>query len=319
MGSIDLDLKETLAAIDRLKAMDLQTVSLKDIKERLQEITRHYGTKKRVRAGSVICRSLLVHDGTAIPTTISQISYNPFLETCKFNRASYENDTAFYGCLSTEIMQSYFTSAMEILPREGERLFSTSVVTGKWILQHDADFLFIGGGDNLIHLCEEGHTRHRFLFEHIRRIPENILSFKAIDTFLCNEFSKKVDDNERWKYKISAVYSQMLREEGHTGVIFPSVRANGAGLNIVIFPYFVDQGLISLERALYGTFYTREEDTINDYSMEAFPKDNTLIWRESYRHLLHPKIKAYYIGKSDDDSFKKYIPMTDLGSPIERG
>lgn len=153
--------------------------------------------------------------------------------------------------------------------------------------------------------------RHSFFSENLNQISRNSEIHLLVDSFLSEEFSKVVPEGESWRYKISATYAEMLREEGHAGLIFPSVGTNGAGLNIVLFPEFVEKGLIQLERAVYGTFYNRYGDYANDFTLGALPVNGKLVWEEIY-YRLPPLMYSYYTGRSDDMSFKKHIPFTDL-------
>ena len=307
---------ETNAAINRIKALDLQIVEKDEVLGRISELKRHASIVLRLPADTVICRSVNNFlPEQRYPVTIQEVSYNPDFATCRFNRANWEGDSVFYGSISDDIMMSYHTSGLEIsgLMKNPNPLCSETVFVGKWVLQHDTEFVFVGGGDNLLKKTERTIKRNEALVNHIVKYPENVLSLKLIDSFLCNEFSKNVEDGRRWEYKLSAGYSTLVKGYSWPGILYPSVQSNGAGLNIAIFPQFVDDGLIKLEYIAASIYYKRDKDIVNEYVMEARPDGEKLIWKEIYHHKLPPKMKAYYTGKSDDNSFGKYIPMTDLG------
>jgi hypothetical protein len=134
---------------------------------------------------------------------------------------------------------------------------------------------------------------------------------------LCREFSKHVEKSNPWEYKISATYCEILKENGEKGIIYPSVKSEGAGLNIVLFPEEVKKGIITFDKALYGTFYNRNGDYNNEYTLGATSNDDVhLQWHEEY-YRLPRDIKDYYIGKSNYNPLEN-ITMLDLGKPIRR-
>lgn len=311
MAIINLD--EVILTIKELKSLELKSVKLEDIKNLLRKISKHVGTVKELQAGQIISRSVVVKEN--IPIEVSQISFNPNPESCGFGRATYEGISSFYGCISSDVMKSYQASSMEVMTSFEKGLNRQDLVIGKWILQSNQSFIFLGGGKSLFHLNKEGQERHNFLFNHIKNDKENIIALSIIDTFLCDEFSKEVLPENEHEYKISATYAELLKEEGHLGLIFPSVKSNGAGLNITIFSDHVQTGLINLELAAYTTYYWRDMATVNEFTMIAYPENGILKWKDSYNGRISPQMKAYYTGKSDDNSFQRQIEYVDLGLP----
>jgi hypothetical protein len=64
---------------------------------------------------------------------------------------------------------------------------------------------------------------------------------KQINNFLSDEFSKFVGENEDYKYLISSTFAQKCAQNGFDGVLYPSVRTMGLGLNVAIKPSSVDE------------------------------------------------------------------------------
>ncbi len=69
---------------------------------------------------------------------------------------------------------------------------------------------------------------------------------------------------------------------------------------------------------MFGTFFIRDGDPIVEYTLDSLPNSGKLTYHEIYHGKLPPPIKNWYTGKSDDDSYKKVIPMVDLGKEIKR-
>ncbi|HEY4196294.1 MAG TPA: RES family NAD+ phosphorylase [Mucilaginibacter sp.] len=311
-----MNLDETRNIINCIKSLELNSIGKLEMIEHISKLNRHVSVIHKLPAGTIICRSVnnFLED-KRYPKTIQEISYNPDLETSRFNRANWDKESTFYGSISDDIMKSYETSCMEIikLQQSEKQICQETIFVGKWILQKDLDFIFVGGGSKLINITNKTKSRNELLVNYITKYPEDVLSLKMIDSFLCNEFSKTVNENERWNYKASAAYSTFLKNNGHPGLMYPSVQSNGAGLNIAIFPHIIDNGTLKLEYVSASIYYKRGKDIVNEYVMEAYPDGNILRWKEIYHHRLPPKMKAFYTGRSDDDSFKQYIPMRDLG------
>jgi len=310
------ELNDTIELLNTIKATDLSTVALEDLLKLFSKLNKHVAVVTVVPAGTVVSRSVscnyLKGKGSEIPLLVSDISFNPNLNVCGFNRATWEGKTAFYGSVSSQQLESYYTCGFEVLSdlKESEKeIDRETFVTGKWIVKKDLQVVHISG--NLKHNVDQVSQRYDALYHAISQYPEHIVQLKMIDSMLTAEFSKSVASDARWNYKISAAYAEFIKQDGWPGVLFPSVQADGAGTNIAIFPDRVDEYL-ELERAALTVYYKRSDSFVNEYVMEAFPEGNTLKWNETYIHKLPPMIRRWYTGLSDDNSFNRYIAYEDL-------
>jgi hypothetical protein len=311
-----LNVEEALRQLNELKAVDLRMASLDELLQRLDQFHHHIGVIKTIPAGTVVSRTVSCKylKGTAseIPIHVSQISFNPNAAICGFNRASWAGTTAFYGAISSEKLKSYNTGGFEVLTdlkvSENEVDRETFVV-GKWIVKKDLNLVHVSG--NLKHNAQQVAERYEAFYKTVSQHPEHIIPLKMVDSFLTAEYSKTVDKDAKWNYKISAAYAELVKRDNWPGILFPSVQADGAGDNVVLFPEHVDEYL-QLERAALTTYFKRSDDIVNEYSMDALPNDNMLRWKESYNYRLPPAMKRWYTGQSDDDSFKKYIAFEEL-------
>jgi len=310
----DLNLANVTDTIRKLKELNLQKASMDEIRDLLFLIKDHIGTRRSYKEDTVICRTLLKKDDEIPYTNVERISYKKDTVGMGFGRASYEGNTAFYGCLNTSILKCDITSAFEVLSHSiDKKLERYHIVSGKWILQRDIDLFFIGGGTNLLYLCDEGLERNNLLLDFILKDHSNVLALKIIDSFICEEFSKVVDKDKPWEYKISACYSEILKEQGEAGLVYPSVKANGGGLNIVLFPAAVEDGLIKCTMAFSGTHYARDKNYINEYNMTGKNDNGIIRWSEKHRTHIPKKAKDFYVGLSDDKGFLDTVEYLDLG------
>ncbi|TCD17616.1 RES domain-containing protein [Pedobacter psychrodurus] len=310
MNLNDINHTETLDVLKRLRLLDLEKVSNNEIFDLLTKLYKHIGVKHKLLKNRFVQRAVLL-DGEPsdyFPMDVQRISYNP--KGSSAGRANFEGESVFYASIATEIIEGYNCSALELIPRMDTGIRQYRIVIGNWLLQEDTEFVFIGGDSNLTYLSMEAKNRHNQLKDFVTSFKESALSLYAIDKFLCEEFSKEVPKEKPWLYKISAAYTSLLRQNGEKGLIYPSVKAAGAGLNLILFPDIVDEGLIKFERAVYGMYYVRDKEIINEYTMGASENCGKLIWHEVY-HRLPGAIKDYYVGRSDYNRIAN-IPILNL-------
>jgi hypothetical protein len=312
-----LNLEDTLKTLNVLRELDLATVSYDEISKLLRELSKHIAIVSTLPAGRVICRTVscnyLKDDPISIyPLKISQLSYNPNLDQCNYNRASWKGQTAFYGSVATKELESYYINAFELLTdlqESANDLDRESFVVGKWIVTKDIPLVHISG--SLKH--NEYHTSARYeaLWKSFEQYPNHMIPLQAIDRFLCEEYVKTVPSEEKYQYKLSAAYAQLLKDDNWPGILYPSVKSDGAGYNVALFPETL-KDIIVFERAALFTYYKRGKSLADEITMEALPDGEYLRWKETSKYLMHPKMKRWYLGLSDDNSFEKYISYTDL-------
>ena len=70
--------------------------------------------------------------------------------------------------------------------------------------------------------------------EFIEKHPEKKESTNEIAEFLGEQYAKTVSPDEDYNYLISASYSEIVSELGLDGVLYPSVKLAGEGINVAI-------------------------------------------------------------------------------------
>jgi hypothetical protein len=312
-----LNIDEVNAAIKAIRSVNLKAIGKDDLRELINALSKHIAIVTNLEVGRVIIRSVscnyLKDNPVSIyPLKVSQLSYNPNAASCGFNRASWQGETAFYGSVATDKIQPYYTSGFEVLSdleSSENDIDKEDFVVGKWTIKKQLPLVHLSG--YLKHNDQVSLDRYNSLYDTISRHPESIISLKMIDSYLCEEFAKKVPKNEKWQFKVSAAYSGFIKNDGWAGMLYPSLQTDGAGYNIALFPNEVDKYL-TFERAALMRYYKRGISITNEVLMEAFPDGDFLRWRDYYDGRLPPQMKRWYTGLSDDDSFEKSMSYEDL-------
>jgi hypothetical protein len=244
--------------------------------------------------------------------TVDQLSFNPNFASCGFNRASWQGESSFYGSILSGNLQPYYTSSFEVLSdltNSPKEIDTETFVVGKWVVKKEFPLVHISG--ELKNNAHVASARYDTLFKSLSQYPDRMIPLKMIDSFLCSEFIKEVPSNEKWRYKVSAAYANFIKRDNWPGLMYPSLKSDGAGYNVALFPDTL-YDYITFERAALMTYYKRGESIGNEIKMEALPDGNFLRWKEYYGGRMPPQMKKWYLGQTDDNSFEQYIQYTDL-------
>jgi hypothetical protein len=180
----------------------------------------------------------------------SELSYRTDNENItKYGRANCPNQSMFYGAVKSEFIEyPRIVNLFEIsgLFRDGD-LISDGEFTftvGKWKIKEDFEVVEIVFDKKTIERIPEIKKAYEYHLANLKKdFPDKIKEFSAVLEFFSNEFAKNdiSSDND---YKISAVYTNMaIQNRGHNGVIYPSVRTEGQGRNVVLSIEAVDKYL----------------------------------------------------------------------------
>lgn len=190
----------------------------------------------------------------------SDLSYKPQKHNKTYQRASTPLKTMFYGSIVPEISgENEPQTARITIGFELSEFIRSKSSTGEldltysaWEVMEDIELV------SLIHhkkferptkMSIELQQRFELMCRDYPNLREPTL---AISEFLGNEFAKlpilKQED-----YMISALYSEIVSSK-YDGVLYPSVRLGGEGINVAIKPETVDTKLRFIE-ASECTFY----------------------------------------------------------------
>jgi CRISPR/Cas system-associated endoribonuclease Cas2 len=311
-----MDKVSVIQMVESLKSLNLERTPDCVIEKMLEPLFYFPLVHLEIQKGTIAVRTRIMD--SEIFTSLDEISYRTEkTEEIKRGRCNDVGESVFYCSISSSDIKAIETNYLEVLPDfEKNKNSMIQTVSGRWRFQRNMNILVVGGDRNNPNLCRVGKDKFKF-YDSLKNTPsidaEYIESVELIDSFLSFEFSKRVSEGEEYKYKISAIYSRMLRDIGYLGIIYPSVKAKGAGLNLTLSRAAIDEGYLKCDLAIYSKFSTRERIIGNEHLMLANVDQKTLRWYEEYKYILPPKMKKYYSGESDDDSFMKFIHIQDLG------
>lgn len=162
---------------------------------------------------------------------VSRISYKQKGMNKKYQRASIPNETMFYGVFIDDVTK----------------------ITEK----------LLSSGFEAVELLRDNKSGEEIITVSVWRIEKPLVLFSVSEevnvaqTYLANEFSKKVDKNHPEEYMISAIMSELIAENGlYDGVIYPSVQTKGIvqtqnnemvnSLCVALCPKVIDEGKVRL-------------------------------------------------------------------------
>ncbi|WP_194775287.1 hypothetical protein [Pararhodonellum marinum] len=195
-------------------------------------------------AGKGILRARPMGDGEPRFSTVSDFSFKPQHLNREFQRASTPRRTMFYGSTVREglkpgeIDTPRLITLAESMPWIRDKTLSgiKKIAYGKWITQEPLELLAIvnnKGFHGVNSFSEEVYQAFlNNLNAHSLEYRNAILSFYD---YMALEFSKEIKNS--LDYQVSAIFSDMMCNHPNIdGVLYPSFRMEGQGLNIAIKP-----------------------------------------------------------------------------------
>lgn len=306
-----------------LKTLDLESTSIEHLYELFNENTGHLCTTRLLPAGTKIFRAIIYEElPKKLPNNVKEISYNP-TPSKSYGRCNIVDEIKFYGCMDNPFFidkidnqfHTWNNAVLETVKLNKELISRKYFVVSEWILKKE--FRVANLKNELIHGEEINNVRRKFIQSH----PEYLTNFsECFDSFIAEEFSKTVDYD--YEYKISAAYSLFLKNNGIEGIEYPSVKTNGAALNLSINKEIIDKSILMPNHIIAGTIYSRYTEVYFEYTMKGeFSNRGNIIW-EDLSDRLNPSEKIYstalinyYTGLVNDNPDRK-TQFLDLDKPI---
>lgn len=261
--------------INRLNGLNLSNYPIQEIRNIITDFGRVGVIVMTLHKGKTIIRARLNETNETIKS-ISELSYKPYKLNKTFQRASTPQTTMFYGCVVPENNEegepiiARVTSVLEVsnLYRKAIDEGVEKITFSRWVVTKDIPLIAMVYHKDFVN--NSSHTSELYnaykLF--LQNNPSDLEKSYAITEFLASEFAKSETSND-FDYLISALYTELVVQQGFAGVYYPSVRAEGKGFNVAIHPYFVENCMIPIvagECTLYkkGKSIVLDNDTITE-------------------------------------------------------
>lgn len=254
--------------IEQLKAIDYSTNPYDKAKELLTGFGKFGFIEVTLHATNEFIRARPLNDGEEVKI-VSDLSYKPQKYNATYQRASTPTKTMFYGGL----VQPEFTpdgflamgrliGLLESMPfmRDKESKAIKRIAFGKWTNTMDMKLAAIVYNEQF----SKKNPKTEFLNDafnlHVKGVQEIYEKSLMVTSYLASEYAKE-DIKEHFDYMVSAIFSEIAIEKGFHGVLYPSVRTSGQGLNVAIMPDFVDK-YMELRSAGECTVYKNKDHSI---------------------------------------------------------
>ena len=234
--------------IENLKKLDLSKKPEKEIKEELNKITSLPFVIDTFTSSEEIERAVPNTEEEPIFHTVSRLSYKPHKYNTDFQRASTPANTMFYGSVipadlsEKEVYNARIIGAAEScdLIRDETKDDGEKLITfGKWRVKEPLNLVAIIDPNKqykvkylnkLVNAYKEGLSR---------MTTTDSKDIKEMLSFICDEFSKRVNQGENYNYMNSAIFTEILVNHSGSkidGILYPSVQTDGDGLCVAIRP-----------------------------------------------------------------------------------
>lgn len=226
--------------ISEFKSLDLSAYPKKEIRKLFKKVgaigyvivTFHKGKSiMRARPGSGFSKK-------------SDFSYKPQEFNSTYQRASTPQNTMFYATSIPENIEKGELDNMRIIglaetiPMLRDKTSSgyQKISFGRWYVKEDINLIAIVHEKDYYNKSKYTQELVNAYDEFISNAPKEIIEKSLkFQSYLASEFSKE-EINSDYDYMISAIFSELVTEQGFDGVFYPSVRVAGEGFNIAITP-----------------------------------------------------------------------------------
>lgn len=232
--------------VQQLRNLNLALNPLEDILALFRKMGPFPIIVTTLHPGRIIVRGQN-YDPQADYSIVSRHTYKPQEKNQTYQRASTPLQTMFYGSITDEDIDETGVDENKPLARHiimteigktlKENANKETVVFSSWGVLEDINLVSVIQSNTyetpsklILNLQKDFKTK-------FGNLPEmNFINFIA------SEFSKEdASSKEDYKYLISAWFSKVCCDLGYDGVLYPSVRAGGAGMNVAIKPEAVDK------------------------------------------------------------------------------
>jgi hypothetical protein len=256
--------------IEQLDQLNLSKFPLDIAKQYLKQLGKYGVIITTLHPGKRIIRARISEKASF--DSVSKLSFKPQEYNLEYQRASTPNNTMFYGSIVPEISgtQEPETARITIIfelsefVRNAKSIGEQDITFSAWDVIENIELVSLIHHKNFERTTKLSIELQTIFNEQIKLNPELKTPSLEISEYLANQFAK-LPINKHSDYLISAAYSEIISEL-FDGVLYPSVRLAGEGINIAIKPDTVDNKL---------KFIGSSECTIYKNGKSVFVGNNT--------------------------------------------
>ena len=233
--------------IQALQKADLKTIPIELVRENLKLFEQFGVMVTTLHPGKRIIRARLSEKESF--DNISALSYKPQKYNSTFQRASTPYKTMFYGSIVPEIQAESEPSTARItilfeiseFVRDVNSIGELDITFSAWDVIENIDLVSIVHHKKFARPTQLSINLQKQFEELVAKNPDLEIPSLEISDYLANEFAKSTI-SDHTDYTISATYSEIISEK-YDGILYPSVRLAGEGINIALKPETVDAKL----------------------------------------------------------------------------
>ncbi len=258
----------TFTFLEQIKD-NLEYVDYKMIYQSIADLKDKFVPTALIKKGFFIDR-VRVNKTGEIFSNIEQVSYihdkNKLEKLVNFGRANEPKQSIFYGSIiSPKIphprIVAYFETSELIKELDKHDNVEEVFTLSRWTILEDIEIVEMIFSDEALKVNDYIKQSLEHQMKNYKDLPlADHYEFQG--KFFSNEFARAdIKNNESFKYKISAAYSNYIWKNSRLkGITYPSVASNYFGQNVALLPEIVDK-FLKLE--LVGMFKFEKKNGVN--------------------------------------------------------
>ena len=222
----------------------------------------------------------------------------------EYGRANLANNSMFYGSVygATGILnkKAQLTAYMEVSSLlhnyEDTNIKHEFFYTSEWEAKEDFEIVAIVNHEKFHKNNESAKYLSSKYNELAMELKEDAAKLNLMIDYIAAQYAREVKKDENWKYKVSANYTQYLLSKGLTGVLYPSVKAEGESFNIAMCPERADEFLNLTGVALCESHIIGKDSLIGYCLFGRIDNSGNVMWKEveSKAKLETSSVKKFY-------------------------
>lgn len=273
-----METDNTQVIVNKLNSLELNTYPREEILSSFQGLRTIVPTV----AATLECGRIVVR-GTSYNSTdnfsqISRFSYKPKHLNTTYQRASIPQNTMFYGSITSNIQEEP-NARMCVLAEIGrtyrEGVPKETLMFSSWTVIKPINLIAIIQSEDYPAPCLQVLLLQRQYKKYFSEF-----SGRDFMNYIASQFAREdIHNNEDYKYMISAWFSKIVCDGDYDGVIYPSVRIDGAGMNVAIKPQAADEKLKFFGAAKCNVVKEGKNISVIEQEVTFFQEDGTLGYR----------------------------------------